>query len=209
MTPDAAAVWSAIAATSAAVASFLIWRVQQKNLATGSKPEIVLSQWTRQSQEGTGPVRDYICFGSIKNVGRGVALHVHVNVDFDNDPPTHAMSTFRIASLAPDEEVKETRKILLWWTNARRSELDSKHIAITVTIHCWDVVGYRHETTYKLMVLENEGRQIAADPIAPGVLLSTRSVHTLPVSWLKIRRRISVGKETLVGIVDRLGRKSA
>lgn len=106
-----AAIWSAIAALFAALSSFLIFRVQRKSLAIGTKPEIVLGQWQRTIDETPDTKRDTVSFRTIKNVGRGTALQVVVNADFDTKKPTHVMNTCSLPTLAPDETFEVQQNI--------------------------------------------------------------------------------------------------
>jgi hypothetical protein len=62
------AIWSAVAASFAALAAFLSFLTQRRNLLESVRPEIVLDGWTRISPG--------LRFTSIRNVGRGSALHI-------------------------------------------------------------------------------------------------------------------------------------
>ena len=76
MLTSAPAIWSAIAATFSAIAAILILKIQRQNLLESVRPELVIGGWVRHERRSENPDYEKISFETIKNVGRGPALHV-------------------------------------------------------------------------------------------------------------------------------------
>lgn len=98
----AAAIWSAVAASFAALASLLIMLIQRRSLLESVRPELVLTGWGRAARgEGNG-THEVITFETIKNVGRGAALHISFGSMQELDgKPTAILSSTRLPILAP------------------------------------------------------------------------------------------------------------
>jgi hypothetical protein len=184
-----AAVWSAVAGTSAALAALLLWRTEQKSFRHSARPELVLGGWQRL-QVSDGPER--IAFSMIENVGRGPALHVHINSFSlaDDDRPKTVMSTIRESLIAAGSHVKVEGVISIWWSNVAGSP-GSKLAPISIDMLCWDTTGVRYRTEYQLMLVETPHRVGLADAVAPGVMLAGRTVTQAPVWRLKVTRSLS------------------
>jgi len=187
----AAAIWSAIAASFAALASFLIWRIQRSNLLESVRPEIILLDWARASRgEGDG-AHEVITFRSIKNIGRGAALHVFLNCAHEVDRrPTAVLATKRIPILAPNETVDIQGEVLVWWKNVAPHQ-GARVLPITIQIDSSDTRGMRHETIYYLFAAEFPQTAIAGGTIAPGVALVTRKTVTKAVWRHRLRARVA------------------
>src|SRR3989337_2362712 len=198
-----AALWSAIAATLAAITTVLLWRTEQQSFRHSARPDLVLAGWQRSqdSKEPSGPER--IVFSAIENVGRGPALHVHINSFSlaDDDRPKTVMSTIRQSLIATGSRVSVQGEISIWWNNVARSP-GSKSVPLSIDILCWDTTGVRYHSEYKLFVVELSPSVDVADSIAPGVMLATRTVTQAPVWRLKLHRSLS--KVPLIGKCFRL-----
>ena len=64
-------IWSAIAASAAAVSAFLLYRILRQELLESVRPQLVLTNWSRTTEGEGEQVHDVIEFKRIKNVGRG------------------------------------------------------------------------------------------------------------------------------------------
>ncbi len=184
-----AAVWSAVAAIFAAASSFMIFLVQRGNLLESVRPELVLTDWERYVEGEGDAAREVLCFRNIRNVGRGAAMHIMINLGRSGDPPTAALGTISRPILAPDEESQIDAQISLWWKNVAPLK-GTKFLHINLVIFCWDSRGRRHETRYSLLVVELRENVIVADPIAPGVTLGSRRVTSRSVWFLKLSNRV-------------------
>ncbi|MCB7130373.1 MAG: hypothetical protein J3T61_12645, partial [Candidatus Brocadiales bacterium] len=132
-----AAVWSAIAATFAAASSFMIFLIQRGNLLESVRPELVLTNWERHVEGKGAAAREVLCFRNIRNVGRGAAMHVVINLDRFGDPPTASLGTISRPILTPDEGSQIDAQISLWWKNVAPFK-GTKYLRINLVIFCWD-----------------------------------------------------------------------
>ena len=190
MPSSAAAIWSAIAASFAALSSFLILLIQRRNLLESVRPELVLTDWNRRVEGEGDAAHDRISFQTIRNVGRGAALHIHLSAAHMNENrPTAILSTVRLPILAADEASKVNGEIVVWWKNVNPDAQGRKHLSITVVILCWDSRGMRHETRYSLFAVESSENVVVTDPIAPGVMLGSRTTTTRSIWLLKLFER--------------------
>ena len=190
MLSSAAAIWSAVAATFAALLSFLIFWTQRRNFLESIRPELVLTDWNRRVEGEGDAAHDRISFQTIRNVGRGTALHIHLSaVRMNEKRPTAILSTLRLSILPADEASEINGEIVVWWKNVDPAAQGPKHLSITVVIFCWDSGGMRHETRYKLFALESLENAAVTDAIAPGVMLHSRTTTTRPVWLLKLLTR--------------------
>jgi hypothetical protein len=62
MPNNTAAMWSAVAASFAALSSFLIMLIHRQDLLESARPELVLSGWSRKPQGQSGGVHQVISF---------------------------------------------------------------------------------------------------------------------------------------------------
>ena len=176
MDSSSAAIWSAIAATSAAISSFLIWQAQRKNISQNALPQIVLSDWKRTNDES----HTYIEIGKITNVGKGEALHVYVHGIVETDVSILAMGEFRHPILAPHGTVDLNKKVNIRWSDIPASNTGNKECAVKIYISCQDTIGTEHNTTYFLRVVENPRQQhIGNNQIAEGVALVLRKLEAI------------------------------
>ena len=151
-----------------------------------------MTGWSR-ARRGEGDVgHEVIKFETIKNVGRGAALHVHLGGMQEIDGrPTAILSTKRLPILAVNETSDVNGEITVWWKNVHPDVSGNKYLPISIRIFCWDSRGRRHETKYSLFIVELNGKVILTDDIAPGVALSTRTTVSKSVRALKIRAKLA------------------
>lgn len=184
---NAPAIFSAIAASFAALSSFFILLIQRRNLLESARPELVLTGWNRRVEGEGDAAHDRISFQTIKNVGQGAALHIHLSTLHVNEKrPTAMLSTVRLPILATDEASNINGEIVVWWKNVKPDARGHKHLPITVVIFCWDSRGMRHETRYSLLAVESLMNVSVSDEIAPGLMLGSRTTVTRPVWLLKL-----------------------
>jgi len=204
MLSSAAAIWSAVAASFAALSSFLIMLIQHRNLLESVRPELVLLGWSRMAEGQGDAAHEVIGFQGIKNVGRGAALHIYLHACHEvANRPTAVLSTTRISILAANEGTDVNGRIIVWWKNVPPDDRGFKHLAITITMFCLDSRGMHHETRYSLFAVELSSAVIATDEIAPGVALTSRTASTRPVWW----RKLLAGLRRIPGL-GRLFRKA-
>ena len=192
MASSAAAIWSAVAATFAAISSLLIFWTQRRNLLESVRPELVLTDWNRRVEGEGDAADDRISFQTIRNVGRGAALHIYIHLSashMNENRPTAILPSLRLSILPADEASEVNGEIIVWWKNVKPSAQPHKYLSITVVIFCWDSGGMRHETRYRLFALESWKNAVLADTIAPGVMLGSRESTTRAVWLLKLLTR--------------------
>jgi hypothetical protein len=181
-----AATWSAIAASLSALSAFLVMRIQRRNFLESVSPQIVIDEWSREDN-------DAIRFEKIRNVGRGVALHLIVNAGDvpRGDRPIAVMNTMRLPVVANEPVTVEDGSIRLWWPNAPNPDAgEPRHVAVEIKMYCWDTGGRRHETIYTLNVFGLVPLPILADSIAPGVMFSQRRTIVRSVRRLNAEARL-------------------
>jgi hypothetical protein len=145
-------------------------------------------EWSRASRGDGSHAREVLSFQKIKNVGKGVALHVYLQCFHTvQDEPTAVLSTVRLPIIAANEEVQVDGEITLLWKNVDEHSAGSKFLGINLKILCWDSHGMRYETNYDLMAVELSANATVSDQIAPGVGLGTR--HTIVRSGRRLRLR--------------------
>ena len=87
-------IWSAVAASFAALSAVLMVFIQHRNLVESARPELVLAGWSRKVGQGEG-AHDVIAFQTIRNVGRGPALHLSLNAHHMTDNRSTAVMASR------------------------------------------------------------------------------------------------------------------
>jgi hypothetical protein len=180
---NTAAIWSAVAATFAAFSAFMTMLIHRRNLLDAARPEIVLTDWTREQRTQGETSYEVVSFRKIRNIGRGIALGIYINCAENRGPfPLAVMSTIRIPILPVGEHVDVDGSIMIWWKNVESRDA-MKWVSPAITIMSWDSRDIRHETTYKLFVVQDG--IVASDILAPGVGLSSRSTVTRAVWTLK------------------------
>lgn len=186
------AIWSAVAASFAALSSFLLMRIHRLNRLESARPELILTEWTRTTRGQSDSEHDVISFQAIRNAGRGPALHIHLNAEESRGKFLIAvMSSLRLAILAPGDREQIDGEIIVWWKNVKPVDAGHRFASITIDIMCWDTVGRRHETSYRLLVAEERTSMIMSDAIAPNVYLTSRTTKATPVWRLKLSTRLA------------------
>lgn len=179
-----AASWSAIAATCAAITSFLMYRIARRNWFEAVRPELVLDEWSRQTVGQGDTEHDEIRFARLRNAGRGSALHVSiVTLGEPGEFPVASVALTQVPILSPDEEKQIDGTLIVWWKNVAADSKNNKQLATTIVIYCLDSAGWRHETRYYLYLVDLSGNQVLANTIAPGVAVVGRRTVARPL-WL-------------------------
>lgn len=194
ITATAAAFWSAIAATVSAAAALVALSVNRMSLRQSVKPELHLLSWSRSTVQHGGSAVDTIRIGTLKNVGRGVAMHVHMNIEGNmrnNRVPLAFMSTAMLSLLAPGESHAVELDIALFWQNVKERRTTGKWLNLRLSILCWDTINRRHMTTFDLLVLNSPLIGSVSNEIARGVMLRTRATSSRSVRALQLQRFVS------------------
>jgi hypothetical protein len=180
-----AAIWSAVAASFAALSSFLIMLVQRRSLLESVRPELVLSGWGKR-EEGEGDHRhEVLTFNTIRNVGRGVAIQVFcASFKDQTQQPGSTLPTFQaIPLLAPNETIQIDGQVGMFWTRVKEDKQGNKSMSITIPITCWDRIGRLHETRYNLSAVQGPTiHSSELQEVTHGVLLATRRT-TAEAPW--------------------------
>lgn len=185
-----AAQWSAVAATFSAISAFGSMLINRRNLLEAARPELVLSGWHRASSGSGENAHEILSFSSIKNVGRGPAIHVVINCfHLVADRPVAVMGTERLPILAPGGSENVTAHIALWWKNVPTGGNGARLLSFPITVLSWDSRGFRHETTYRLNAIELSPTVSIGDEIAPGVGFQTRTTTARAVWALRLQAR--------------------
>lgn len=179
--------WSAVAASFAALSSFLVMFIQHANRLDAARPELVLTGWTRTTRGEGEAAHEVLTFQTIRNVGKGPAIHVVLNcAHCHENRPTATMSTTRLPILAPAEAHDINGEIVVWWKNVPREKDGLQHLFLTVTLASTDSIKFRHETEYQLLAVPLSPAQGVADAIAPGVMLYNRTTRTTHLRRLRL-----------------------
>jgi hypothetical protein len=191
-----AAIWSALAGTFAAVISIFIFSIHRRNWLLSLKPELVLGDWSRSTRDIGGVLYDQISFKKIKNVGRGIALHVYVLAGGQNgDPPTHTGPMLRYSIIGPGEEFPADGDITLLWPNMKNG--GGILLPINVQILSWDTGNYRHETRYSLLAAKAGSGAQTGDNVARDVTLTSRTTRSRPVWAVRQGDRLALLKRRM------------
>jgi len=187
MPSNTAAFWSPIAALFAALSSFLIMLIARRNLLESTRPELVLTGWTRRAEGQGDAAYEVIAFQTLRNVGRGAAFNIIIySSDIIANLPTAIVSSTRLPILAANETNNLNGEIIVYWKNVESDSPVHKNLFITVEILCWDSRGMRYETRYKLFAVEFPEHAGMPDPIAQGVALTSRTTVARPTWLLKL-----------------------
>lgn len=173
------AFYSAIASMFSALAAWIMVSIHRTNAREAVRPIIILLDWARSETE------DVINIRKVKNVGKGPALVIFAEVEFAN-PPLASMSTQRISILPPDNEISVDWNISLWFKNAKVID-PSKIVFTSINIFCFDTLGNRHETTYKLYISKGGVGIFGLENYAP-LVQGYRTSRVVPSWWLRVVR---------------------
>jgi hypothetical protein len=194
MPNSAPEIWSAVAASFAALSSFLVMLIQRRNLLDSARPELVLIGWNRKMINISDSRFDVIFVQSIRNVGKGPAINIIMNtsdINESKDKLKATLSTKHIPFLEAGASEDINAEIMLYWENVDADPQGRKHMDVGIEIICWDSRDMRHETYYGLIAGERPDSIVMSFPTAPGVTVGTRRTRTTPVWWLKILSRVN------------------
>jgi hypothetical protein len=173
------------------MAALVAMRIQGANRRDAARPEIVVTGWKRSTRTVAGRSVDSLQFDSIRNVGKGPALHVQVNcVDAAGSPGPAWMASLRVAIIATNEVQTVSGEITLHWDRPDHKYPNPKMISVSLRILAWDTLSYRHETLYKLVAVPQDLPGGFDEEVADGVMLLQRLTTTRPVWLLKLKARI-------------------
>ena len=192
-----AALWSALAATCSAIAALLSWRSHVRTYRQSFRPEIVISEWSRETDSGAS--FDVVGFRTIRNSGRGNAHQIIINATStaDDDRPLHSMSTLQIPTLAPGESVNVQSRIKIWWKNVSIGSFGNKSLFISIKMHYWDSVDVAYVTEFRIYVVKDTSRTSVSNEVARGVGLSMRHTTSIPI-W-RVRARAALSRLPVLG----------
>jgi hypothetical protein len=164
-----AAISAAIAAFFSALSSFLIWRVQRRNLLESVRPELVLEGWTREPNA--------LRFRSIKNYGRGTAFNPwFYGFRGTAEQPRGVRSVGQLTVIPSNEAIDVADgTISIWFTN---TEPDLFKIDLHVISS--DSRGNEYNSRYDLTVW-HLNRTVTLETIAPNV--TARRYTTMRPAW--------------------------
>ena len=184
------AIWSAIAASFSALASFLIMFIHWQNLEESVRPELFLLGWSREPEQN----KEYeVLSCKIKNVGRGAALDVFIHKQDSTglNPLIVVFPVQRLSVVATNETIDLNPKIIILWPNVvDKIAPDDRFITIKILINCWDSRGTKHEFEQKLHVFQHKYDVGGANMVAPGMMLEERRHIIYTMWWLKMRQNL-------------------
>jgi hypothetical protein len=187
-----AAMWSALAASFAALSAFISMLIHRRTLLESVRPELVLTGWSRRSEGDGDSAHEVLAFRTLRNVGRGPALHVWFECFLNSDNrPVYAMATKRLPILAAGDEADIDGEIIVWWKNVASGDNGFRSIPIVVKTFCIDSRSRRHETRYSLFAVELSPGVGIADELMPGVGLVTRTTVIRSTQALRLRYRVA------------------
>jgi hypothetical protein len=191
MPSSAAAIWSAVAASFAALSSLLIMLIQRRNLLETTQPVFVLAGWSRRTEGQGAGAHEVIRVKSIRNVGKGLGLHLYFRVlEMAAVAPTAVMPTIVLPLLVPNEELEIGAEIVVWWKNVTTQSTGGKVLPINFSVTCFDSRGTRHMTLYRLILLERADPVAGATMVAPGLAVLSRTNTTTAGWWIRCAGRL-------------------
>jgi hypothetical protein len=183
--------------------------IQRRNLLESVRPELVIPLWDRWKAKPGDLGCEVVSFRTIKNVGRGAALHIHLQAFHEVDNrPTIVLPTTRLPILAANEEISVDGEITLWWQNVEPNDSGFKDLSINLSAFCIDARGMRHETRYDLHVVELGANVAVMDEIAPGVMLGSRTTTTRSVRFLRLKANMRWFPIRFVSRISQIRRKA-
>ena len=169
-------------------------RIHRRNLLESVRPrlKLKLTGWARRAEGQGDTAHEVITFQRIKNAGRGEALNVYVSaLDMVGGKPTYVLSSIRVLTIEPNEEIAVNGSILVWWKNVEPDQQDDKHLVIKIRIVCSDCRNMLHQTRYDLFATRAQNTPMAvAEIVAPGLALMARGTTTRPLWRHKLYARL-------------------
>jgi hypothetical protein len=201
-----AATWSAVAATLSAFVAVMAWRIQLLNLRESVRPVLVLEEWRHREMKSGEVTYDEVGFKAVRNVGRGVAMHVSVGAGFmEGNCPVATMQIVREPVIAAGDVFDVDGSVTIWWKNLKPHANGDKYLFLPVVVRFWDTRNEFHETIYHLLVVEphKSDTTFSSDSIARGVMLTTLESTTVPRWRLRLSGRLNKLKK--LTYIDRVG----
>jgi len=182
---------STIAAACSAIAAVVMVLIQRRNSIEAARPELVITNWDRNTRGTTDNPFDVIGFSTIRNMGTGPALHVCIGSRIDGNPPRSGATGGRIMILAPAQEDTIDGELIVYWKNI----VEERRIySVTLELLCWDTRGGRYTTHYSMIICENRNSVLfSMDIVAPGVGVFFRDQKRDVLYSLKARKAIRRG----------------
>jgi hypothetical protein len=184
------AVWSAVAASFAALSAFLTMLIHRRNRLDAARPELVLTGWSRSTCGSGDTEHEVITVQTLRNVGKGPAINIVLGCAHRQaNRPTAGMTTTYLPILAPAEVYDLNVEIVIWWKNIPPEKNGLQHLLLSVSLASTDYLNLRHQTEYTLVAVPLSPAQGVANPIAPGLMIHTRTTKTTPVWRLRFRSK--------------------
>jgi hypothetical protein len=181
----------------AALAAFLTFVVQRRELLESVRPELLLSSWTRDTTPGANPPSDRLLITYLQNVGRGTAFHVRVHcIARQGGTLVAVLPPHQIPIVAVAEQITIAETLTLLFQNVVKGR-DTKTLGITVHATCWDSRGTEYDVQYRLFILEPPKGFLNADELAHGV--RHERIVVVRAAWrTKLRSRVTRGWHAVV-----------
>jgi hypothetical protein len=182
-----------VAASFAALSSFLIMLTQRRNLQESIRPELVLLDWSRRAQgeeecEDDQAPLDLIDIRTLQNVGRGAAHRIEIEAYADDrGQPTALLLLLSLPVLGADKCYSICSRIPIPWQNVKNPQQDT--LTITVGLSCEDSREWRYRTEYRICAIQHDASTFVVGGlmVAPGVVLSRRSTRVTPACRIRMR----------------------
>jgi hypothetical protein len=183
-----AAIASAVAAAFSALAAFMTWHTQVRQLRESVRPELAISDWSRC--DDTVHNLDIVRFSKIKNVGRGAARNIVIS-SFglgEDGRPTSMMNRLDLPTIAAGETADVECCLILQWGPVAKHGPGSKVMPTFIRVRCWDSVGVRHDATTHLILFQKPVQQPIQNYLADGIGFSHYESKSESVRHLKLKR---------------------
>lgn len=172
------AVWSAVAASFAALSAFLTLRIHHRNFAESIRPELVLDDWHRVADNP-----ETLRLLRVRNVGRGPAFDVRVasiHIRSNDNRGQATMAALMLPLVAANEAVGLEHDIEIYWNNVEPRVDDYRTLEATIMITCSDRRARRYRYEYLLSFHSPHRVATAFHVVLPGVVLARRRVRSVP-----------------------------
>jgi hypothetical protein len=183
------AIWSAIAATSSAIAAITLMTIHIKNREDSVRPELILEDWGfTDDPHGLGS----ITIGKIRNEGRGPVLHMRGQLEIPGAKPIFEGGPFAgffhdpVPFLGVGKDLQVNWSAKFKWQGSSISSQDIAFTPLHLTLFVTDIHGRLHETIYEMVAFKSM-IFAGATTLAPGLALSRR--YTTITPWWKLRFR--------------------
>jgi hypothetical protein len=183
MPSDSATVLSVLAV---AACSFLYLLILRRQILDSTRPELFVTDWGRARGMHGDASFDNIHFATFKNVGRGPALRVYAYLV---NTPRAIASAVQVPAIAVNEAIGVDGEITIW----QHAGQPTGAVGIRLIILCWDLRGFRHKTTYSLLV--NAETDAVTDQIAPGVAVLGRTTTSRSQRALRLQARLKSARK--------------